>query len=243
MKKFLLAIGLFFLSIINGLACSCAYPVRNFYESISSSEQQGLFVLDSISITYHESSNFELPTETGHFILIDKINPFDAEISDTVIVLGQDGFNCNKFITDFEVGDTLILSLFKVEEDTFSLEGCNTHFLEIEEGMNNNKSYEEIKENISDIITSVIHLDNANSSVEVFPNPFQTEIVIEPDIFEISSLEFLNHKGELVEEVQYSFPREDVIQLNTEHFSSGHYFLRIKDRDGQRNRIIKLFKE
>ncbi len=82
----------------------------------------------------------------------------------------------------------------------------------------------------------VLNLSDLN--VEVFPNPFKDEIIINSHSFNWTELELINVLGEkILAENNYN----EQTSLNTNHISQGIYFLRFKDKNGNTG-CIKLIK-
>lgn len=154
MKKILLLSLIVVLSEV-GHTCSCFPPEPNFYKNLSENLQIGLAVFDTMDYNYQFQ---DVQSQTGYFILLDTIGHFQAYPGDTIVVLGQDGFNCSEVLTDFARGDTMFLALGTgfyetFERDTFDLEGaCGPHYLEITNGQHAGLTISEIEIKIKKLL-------------------------------------------------------------------------------------------
>jgi hypothetical protein len=137
-----------------GFACSCDSYEPNFYKNISESSFICMAVFSTMDFGYEYEGAY---AETGYFILIDTIGNFGSQIGDTIVVTGQDGFNCGATLDNFAQGDTAFLSLSdgfweSFVQDTFYLDGCSNNILKIKNDQNSHLSIDEIKDKITRVL-------------------------------------------------------------------------------------------
>jgi hypothetical protein len=155
MKQVVLSIGLT-LIIRSIFACSCEPYEPNFYKNISDNNLNCIAVCDTTNRDFVYQG---LSGQTAYFIIIDALNIVGNSVGDTIVVTGQDGLNCGESVSNFQSGDTMVLSMtrgfyYNFEKDTFYLEGaCGKYYLKITNGQNSGLSISEIKDKIESVLS------------------------------------------------------------------------------------------
>ena len=133
MKTTILFLMLIFI-VLSGMACMCGSSEYNFYKNLSSDKPVMLVVMEDLSVGNEYNERIEL----GSFRLLDLI--YDSgtiSITDTVVIAGNNGANCGEYLSLFNIGDTLFLTIGNTwdgQTTQLFLEGCNTNYLKVENG-------------------------------------------------------------------------------------------------------------
>lgn len=161
----------FILTAQFGMSCSCWPYEPNFFNNVRKASFNCVAVFNRMDRGY--VYNY-LSSQTGYFKVI---YSFDNDsVGDSIVVTGQDGFNCGEVLYQFVKGDTMLLSLQggfyeKFQKDTFYLEGaCGKYYLPIINGYNDGMSLNEIISKTISIISSVKYPQFINS-ITITPNP------------------------------------------------------------------------
>lgn len=240
MKKIIAFFSLMILAKI-GFACSCEPYEPDFFKNISAETYNCIAVFDRMDYSYEFDG---VQGQTGYFILVDTIGSFGSKIGDTIIVTGQDGFNCGEMLNGFSRGDTMFLALSNgfyetFEKDTFYLEGvCGKHYLEITDGQNNGLSISEIKDKINSKITAIKKW-NIEKQLTLYPNPGNEQITIESDAALLESLKVYDVTGSLVRSVDNI--NSLTYEVDLTNLETGIYNILINTKNGQISK--KLVKE
>lgn len=179
MKHFVVLIGFLLISKI-GISCLCFPYQPDFYKNVTKETYNCIAVFDTMNYDYEYEGVNE---QTAYFILLDTINSIGSVIGDTIVVTGQDGFNCGEWFNGFAKGDTIALALYKgfykiFERDTFYLEGvCGKFYLEIKNGQNEGLTIPEIKKKIEDVMLTA-ELNSAKDKITIYPNPAHDKLTI-----------------------------------------------------------------
>jgi len=236
MKKIFFFI-LSFALICRVLACSCAPYEPDFYKNVSGNTSNCFAVFDTLDYNF----TFEgLESQTAYLILLDTINSIGSEIGDTIVITGQDGFNCGEILTGFNRGDTMVFALHKgfyyqFERDTFYLDGvCGKHYLKIENGHHNELTMSEIKDKIVGIMLSSDGLQNTEL-ITVFPNPTNGEVKIDAHKERVLGLKIIDISGRIIYRKDENF---DYLEIDLTGFDSGIYNLCFQTGKYQVNRKI-----
>ena len=233
--KTILCVCVTFFSNVSLLACSCAWDVPDhFCRSVSESNHIVLAVVTEKPEWYAMDVK-----------IIDNLNL--QTDSDTITVLGQDGFNCGEWLEDFLIGDTLILAVDNGEfyevmtNDTYNwfLGNCGLYYLRYTDGMvlgdvdfgEELISYLDFSEGIENCMDLSSSTDDHLAEIElnISPNPALNYI----------DVNFENDRG-----VEYLFDildvsgrvlKKDIIVNASDHrislddISPGVYFLRSRN--------------
>lgn len=200
------SLSLLFLSITISIACSCVWPFptpQHFCRSVN--ENSNIILAEVVE----KPEWFAMEVK-----VIEDINLETG--TDTITVLGQDGFNCGEWLEDFLVGDTLVLAVsngeyFEVSTNQtyhWFLNICGLHYLRYSNG----------------IVTGDIDFDESSISYEEFSEDIMNCIDLSS-----STDEYLS-EGDLIISPNPAF---DYIDLYFENFQSVDYLFDIVDISGQ----------
>lgn len=90
-----------------------------------------------------------------------------------------------------------------------------------------------------EVDTCVLNLETAQVDLKIYPNPFENELIIQSNTFQIGEIELFDTQGRLVKTFEASGAS---IELDLKHNTSGLYFLKIFDGSGafrEATRIVK----
>ena len=223
----------FLLLIANrSFSCSCSSDsdLYGFYDVVSKNRTNIIAVIDSLSKKSERGYN-----EIGYFTVIDTINSAGYNIGDTISLKGQDGVNCNVILQNFEIGDTLILTINELYK---SLDYCKKNYLKIINGLNENLTINSIKNKTIGIITS----NNSNSLKEdliIYPNPARGIINLKTGNLEVKNLEIVDPIGKQV--FFLSDPLPNNFTINTGNLPSGIYMLLLETPNKVISKQIRVF--
>lgn len=230
-----------------GLACRCAdYYEPDFYKNVLHAKYYCLAVFDTFEYIQ------ELSGQRGYFKLIDTVGDFDSviwdfnsTIGDTIVIEGQNGFNCGEGLNKFSLGDTLFLALSNgyhrnYEKDTFYLPGlCGKYYQKITNGQNDGLSIGEIKDKIESIIlTDKLGLDYERESI-IFPNPATDFVTIASLNNLISNVEIYDISGEFIASIDTI--NNHITDIDISNFKAGLYTIFIYTDNNSRisGKILK----
>ncbi len=240
-SKITLAI-LLILSFQNiGISCSCDMFEPAFCKMVRPE-------LNVIQVVVTDSASYLMEVN-----LIENLNKEISE--DTLMILGQDGFNCGEWLYQFEINDTLILAVLPWEyngKTYWYLEGsCGIHFLRHEDGMVKGQitdnltlqPFQDFKENLFaclDMSVSTEDNNNLASQISVVPNSIQNAFQISMTQNQIDAYELYNSNGQQIKSrtLQQS---ANTVEVNASDLGNGIYYIRIITSKGILTRkILKM---
>lgn len=242
--KLLMVLVCLILKPVSLFSCFCYPSTASFCESVNENNH----IVEVVVIDKPESYNLEVKILSEIALTI---------IEDTILILGQDGFNCGENMGLFEIGDTLIFGLLNMEiqdvniQETYNwyLDGCLLNYLRVENGLITGKiredlfssSIEDFNNSIDDCLAieidvGVINIEDSN--IRIYPNPIIDEFFIDLstntiaesiEIYDINGKKVLNERNDL-----------ENGKINLVGIPSGLYFLKIYS-DGRLaiKRIVK----
>lgn len=127
----LLLMGLFWQQSIT--ACSCIGPYDvDFCGNVDTAYHHVGFVVLIDSIDY--------PLRRA--VVVHNVNPSKPFLTDTIIVVGADGVNCNADLTGFKLGDTTLMALYYGDYvaqtepgEYYHLDGCDLHYIKMQNNL------------------------------------------------------------------------------------------------------------
>lgn len=168
------------------------------------------------------------------------------------LVEGQDGINCGAFLSNFSVGDSLVMNLDKISETEYHLSGCGRHYLrysasELDGLLYANAeatTYAAFKGDLSNCIdyttTGISDRDQDEILFNIYPNPATDYLNIQLEDNKIEEMELFSSNGKsLIRETQIS---DTEFKLDLSSYLKGIYFLRIKAGDEVITRKVVLTK-
>lgn len=186
-------------------------------------------------------------------VLQNPVNTYDMEVKvieslhtpfldDTIIVAGQNGWNCNEQLGQFSINDTLVLALGSIPTSTgsWNLLYCGYHYLRYGSGMVTGKisysvsqmPYSQFKQDIPTCINGTLSTEKLNNELELnlFPNPTSNGLSVESNQA-IIGYEVFNSMGQRlsIEKFEVEHPS---IQINTNLFKDGVHWLMLRTSKG-----------
>jgi hypothetical protein len=224
MKKLLLLI-LCCASFNYASACSCAAPVTFCEGSSANYSNIGLFKITSFSSDLMFMDVVLLDSIYGNFP------------SDTLTVVGQNGWNCNTTLSFFNVGDSLILNLSTRSDSMMDLIACFFSSLSysndvvtgfIEPGVQT-KSYQDFKKDIENCLMMVNTEQVEGETWIIYPNPAQDFFEIKTDN-SILDIQIFNVSGQVVMRLSGIKERNKIVAVN--ELERGFYIVRVYTESG-----------
>lgn len=242
MKRIILTIAILINTTII-FCCSCEY-IDGFCHSADTSDYIALV----------ELFDFEDAT-AAYFKLIDNIN---KEIPDTIHVLGQDGLNCNFGLSDFFLGDTLVVNFSKYNTSSqnafngnyydWGIGGCRLNHLRYSKGKvmgyikepNEEVEYLDFKSDISGCFDFILNSkEQFLEEITVYPNPSADKFYISSGQNLRIDFKVFDLKGYTINQTTQENQRNLEVDLNS--VNPGIYILEIRTEKGiLRKKILKL---
>ena len=172
-----------------------------------------------------------------YLMYVEVIEEINLELTkDTVLVVGQDGLNCGENLTQFTIGDSLIVNLVFVNNDSFFygadyvLDGCNINYLRYQNGQVAGDSYTTFVENFQDCIDTVLSDDptEVDNTLDLYPTIVNDRLHLSSKLAPIETVHIYSASGKLVLEQEFHQKQFD---LSLNHLLTGIYFVRIKIGD------------
>ncbi len=213
-------------------ACSC-YPYESVFCNIVN---QGHHVVSAVVLNEPTTYTYLMDVR-----IINKLHNTMGE--DTITVLGQDGVNCGEDLVQFKKQDTLIMALnFLSYNGYWYLEGaCGLHFLRLENGFVKGQitdteviqPYQQFVDDIFLCLDQQMNVENEKTKgnqLIIFPNPASEILNVRSDQ-SILSYEIYNPTGRLKDYKNFN-NNDNQLQINTNEFEIGVYFLRLRTSKG-----------
>lgn len=182
-----------------------------------------------------------------HLMEINLIENLNKEIvEDTILILGQDGFNCGEYLSLFNINDTLILALSHWEingTNYWYLEGfCGLHFLRYENGIVNgqitdtltSQPLQDYKDNLFsclDMEVPINEIANDEFQLTLYPNPVSGHFQVSTLQPQIAAYEIYDLSGTKMEVKAFS-QLEEKIEINSNGLEQGIYYISIRTPKG-----------
>ncbi|MBL57079.1 MAG: hypothetical protein CMP61_07830 [Flavobacteriales bacterium] len=217
MKKIIL-LTILTTSFLSGISCSCLPDQpTGFYENLTNQSSTCVVVFDYVDYTSDPNE-----PQIGYFKIINALNNMgDYSNGDSIIVYGGASHLCQSNV-DFAQNDTLILNLNGVSY-TPQLSNCITSYLQVQNGVNNGESIDEITSRINLNIVNTFEL-NQNNVIQLYPNPATNNITLgKPANVKISDL-LGNQVGNYT----------NVSTVDITGYSKGLYIIKFDDGTSQR---------
>lgn len=233
--KFSFSVSLIVMSMTISFACSCIWEVpEHFCRTVDENDHIVLAVVTA------KPEWFAMDVE-----VLDNLNL--QTNSDTITVLGQDGFNCGEWLEDFIIGDTLVLGIRNGEfyessgnyAYSWFIGFCGLNYLRYSNGtVVGNVDFDTDSISLERFIDSIMDCIELSSSTDDYE--LEKDILLSPN----PTSDYLNIYIESVSRVEYYFDIIDIsgkvvqkdIMMNTSNkiidinnISSGVYFLRSKN--------------
>jgi len=212
-------------------SCTCVYAPISFCAAADTSD-----IIIQAVVTGKPSNDF---------VEIKILENIHKEINaDTILVLGQDGINCGQVLDIFNIGDTVIYSLYfdgledSENDETYFwyLDGCDVNYLRYEKdyvfgdlnATENAMSLTDFRHEILNCIDFNVSINDINdfSAIDVFPIPTHDVITIDSSKDIIEDIKVFNLSGLLL--YQENDIRTSHFEIKTSHLKSGIYVLKIK---------------
>lgn len=245
--KAAITLSIFFCSSNIMLACSCAGE-SYFCQELNDTTDGFLhpnFVIKAIKLK---------DTLHGMFVKVET-NYINEIFEDTILIWGDPGHLCRVYTSNFEVGESVILGIKKIETASgmpeesigdYWLPACGVTYLKINNGIVegpismgiNSMSLEDFEFYMESmtyatdcIITNTIDQNPfENSTINFYPNPANEDVFIScENCEEIDALTIFDASGQ-VKNIRYN--KEDkLIRINLEGIEKGIYFVKLKSKD------------
>jgi hypothetical protein len=176
---------LFFVSTLTykNFACSCAPQVLDFCQT-QPFRSSTLVVLAKV-VSFGDDMLNPWGSPYMNIVPLEFLHHTDAR--DTFKVYGQDGLNCNVYLSNFSLGDTVLLSLYDYTEtfnSRYDLIACGVYFLEYHNDSvsgnitsgSSSMSFADFKTFIPACIALDVEEKNNPDFINLFPVPAQTQL-------------------------------------------------------------------
>lgn len=220
-------------------ACTC-YPYEPVFCKIVNGNHH---IVRAVIVSFPEM----------HLMEVQVIENIHQELNtNSITVLGQDGFNCAESLEDFSIQDTLIMALEPVQNYWYLEGACGLHFLRYENGMvlgqatetTTIQTIENFRDNLFDCSFTGISDEGMEvvdeSKVRISPNPVVEQFQISTTQNPISGYEIYSSNGQLISS---SFLNQSVnrLDVNSNHLPSGVYFVKVRTLNGiLTKKILKI---
>ncbi|MEL7222634.1 MAG: T9SS type A sorting domain-containing protein [Bacteroidota bacterium] len=235
------------------LACTCGPINPPFCEEAVNYNLFMARIIEQQEAVYNASYS----TYFTNVEIIDFMNT--TGIPDTVSMINSDGLNCNDYIFDLAIGDTLIISIRGTEVtelydpkdftnyptfNTYSLYSCGKYYLEIHDGkvggMSENQAIIDLadflanpQENCPQITNTVNPLAG---QLEVYPNPVQEQLFINNQLEGRINGTLFDINGVAVRSLKIRSQERE--QLPMDDLPAGTYLLKFSDGIYEHSRVI-----
>lgn len=228
-----------------GNSCSCPEFVNEFCTSADTSDFIALVEL--------------IEFEDNSVAIFKRIENLNKSIPDTISVLGSDGLNCNETLTNFSIGDTLIVNFDNyspIGEQSaqnlnfydWGINGCTRHFLTfisdiVFGGITNivdQTSFKVFKESIMSCIDFKVNISDIQvNEINIYPNPSSGIYLIEIINEKIQKIDAFNINGQSIE-FRLNV-KGNIVELDISENQRGIYQLIITSKTGiLSNTIVKI---
>lgn len=228
--KQLMTLVLFLFSFNAAYTCSCFHISDYFCPTMNWAapylEQNPLFIVKAKVLGI-----------SGHLMNVKVTENIFDEISDEeIIVIGQDGLNCNQGLGPFAVGQEVILALYEAyQQDRYDLNGCGRFYLHVD-GDNvvgpiasdsNSQPYEEFRAQISQCFQATDTENPYNEpEISIFPNPCNDQLQVKLSQFDQTNAQIIlmSPNGQVLQKMENIGAASE---LNLTPYPAGLYFVRV----------------
>lgn len=236
-------------------ACTCGELNPTFCEE---AVNYNLFMARIIE--QQESVFIDDPTYRLFFTNVEIIDFMNTTgVPDTVSMINADGLNCNDYIFDLALGDTLIISLRGTEVtelyipenfenyptfNTYNLYGCGKYYLEVHDdkvgGMVENQEVIELSDflaNPQENCPQITSTENPLAGqLEVYPNPVKEYLYINNQAEGKVSCTLFDINGIAVSQFNIWPGQQEKLPLD--NVPAGSYLLKMSDGTYEHSRVI-----
>ena len=228
LKLIQLSFLIFFFQFIhnNSIACTCGYNEPVFCRELDEDENVLKVLVEEFYINQYGF------TDRMRVSVLENIHLNTSH--DTLLIFGQDGLNCEEYVDQFNISDTLILGTFIYNDTTISyLNGCGLSFLRFENDTVYGQvtddltfqSMEDFKTNLFTCIDLEVPIEDLNdNNFKIYPNPFIDKVIIELSE-PITKLELIDLNGKILQTLESD--NDLKLELTVKENTNGIYFLRI----------------
>lgn len=232
------------------MACSCDNYIEEFCSSADATDNIALVTLTGFDITAGNTSG-------ATFSLIENLN---STIPSTISVLSADDFNCNLDLSQFAIGDTLVINVtpytqpspntFNAIEYNFGIEDCARNHLTYSNGVVHGKldtineleelDYDSFRAGLFNCISFSLSNEEIDGlDINLYPNPTNGELFINASELEIKEVKLYDLKGILIDFDQNKFSNSHRIIIPAHH--NGILILEIMTPRGiLRRKVVKV---
>lgn len=213
-------------------ACSCAPYALSFCASV---KDNGFRNIITAAVIYPGINTMQVVKIEDLYMKTNR---------DTITILGHDGVNCNESLGKFELGDTIILAIHSLTEDSFDLSRCGLFHLNLDKGFvlgnigpnNIRQKYEEFK---TSLLNCLAYRDY-DATVKMLPNPTGGDITYFNDSGDnITGVFIYNVLGKYVSVIDNL--NQDDLELNISSLPAGAYFIKTQmERGVFVRKVVKL---
>jgi len=250
---FILMITFLVLPLNEILACTCGPINPPFCEEAVNHNLFMARIIEQQEAVYDENYS----TYFTNVEIIDFMNT--TGVPDTVSMINSDGLNCNAYIFDLAIGDTLIISIRGTEvielynpEDftnyptfnTYNLYACGRYYLEVQDGkvggMSENQDIIELADflaNPQENCPQITRTENPLAGqLEIYPNPVQEQLFINNQAEEQINGTLFDINGVAVRPFKIGPQQQE--QLPVDDLPAGTYLLKLSDGIYEHSRVI-----
>jgi|GEM_PF-2935547 len=208
-------------------ACSCPY-VHDFCGAARET--------DNITLV-----RFIDTIDTYNFLVEVIDNVYGQMSADTVVLLGQDGQNCAEDFESIFASDTAVVRTNETwQENLYATTFCARCYLHYSNGtvtgpvfgIDTVMVYSDFVEGIEDCILHEVGLSTNETffeEVQVYPTPFQDELIIHTDNRGLEEVSFYGINGQLIQ--KYEAIPMGTTSLPTQKLKPGLYILKVYSDD------------
>jgi len=225
-------------------ACTCVPPNPIFCSNFSESSNIDSIEFGLLTAVLIDDLDYNNTSKRKAIVLEELFQGFGE---DTITLKGQDGWNCGEDLSQFALGDTLVMALKEWTDfpDTtilYYLEGaCGRHYLNLTNNMvegnfiyfqQSEMLYKSFKENLVDCIDYYFNfwdyvpgVNNIFEELKVYPIPASNNFQIKSPI-DINSVKLYNSSGKLL--MKYENINSNNINIDSSEFGKGIYILKME---------------
>ena len=181
---------------------ACSYnEFKDFYSGVNEYSTEALVIYDSLSsrdlVDTLEGGLIQITPvagDIGHFRILEGIRNMDTLVNGDVLEVIGNASNLCYSNFNFNIGDTLVLSVDQGSTDYYLFDCRSTH-LNIIDGENGGSTIDEITLRILGTTTGLN--DRLSPQISLFPNPSDGSFQIECNQI-ISRVEIMDQQGQLI---------------------------------------------
>ncbi len=162
-------------------ACSCFYISEYFCPTVSWMNTNGgsneLYIAQVKVVSLY-----------GYYMDVEVVEDLQNGLPESLTILGQDGLNCNEWLSNFEAGNHYIVGINESywEEEVYDLSGCGKFWLSvtgdkvqgnIAEGIQE-QNYEVFRQSLAECAAISSAEEPGLPDIRVFPNPTSGELYL-----------------------------------------------------------------